>query len=227
METKKNPEHDLHRHSFKFQLAGLIISIAIVITVFEWKSIKEVKGTRTADVPQEAFIPVMNAVHEEKPLPAAPVIKKVDQTVSAVASTISETVAKHLQPADNPGLQPGSSGAFITLPPMEEDSTKIHVMAEVQPRPVGGYEAFYSLLSKNMKYPKQALRQGIEGTIFIEFVINKKGNVDQLKVIKGIGAGCDDEALRLLKLTSWEPGRQRGKPVHVRMIIPIKFKIRN
>ena len=66
----------------------------------------------------------------------------------------------------------------------------------------------------------------MDGKVFVEFVVNRQGELSNVKVIKGIGAGCDEEALRVLALTHWEAGRQRGRPVNVRMVMPISFKIK-
>ena len=67
----------------------------------------------------------------------------------------------------------------------------------------------------------------LEGRVFVEFIINRNGDLSDLKVIRGIGAGCDEEAVRVLALTKWEPGKQRGKPVRVKMILPIHFRLSN
>jgi protein TonB len=87
-------------------------------------------------------------------------------------------------------------------------------------------EDFYKYVSKNIEYPKQARRMGIEGKVFVQFVVDKDGSLSDVKVIKGIGAGCDEEAIRVLKESpKWTPGKQRGRPVRVRMSLPIFFKI--
>ncbi len=125
-------------------------------------------------------------------------------------------------PEENPIDLNSGVGAF-DLPP--EDTTQILLIAEVQPKPEGGYESYYAQLSKNLKYPRQAIRQHVDGRVYVEFVVDRNGTVSQVKVIKGIGAGCDEEAMRVLALTKWEPGKQRGKPVNVRMIIPVIFKM--
>jgi protein TonB len=77
-----------------------------------------------------------------------------------------------------------------------------------------------------MKYPAQARRMGIEGKVFVEFVVDKDGTLTEVKTVKGIGAGCDEEAVRVIQSApKWKPGKQRGRPVKVRMILPIIFKL--
>jgi protein TonB len=77
-----------------------------------------------------------------------------------------------------------------------------------------------------MKYPAQARRMGVEGKVFVQFVIGKDGAISDVKVIKGIGAGCDEEAIRVVQSSpSWNPGKQRGKAVKQRYTLPIIFKL--
>ena len=79
-----------------------------------------------------------------------------------------------------------------------------------------------------MNYPKQARRMGIEGKVYVQFVVDKDGSVTSVRAVKGIGAGCDEEAERVLKSSpKFKPGKQRGRPVKVRMMMPIIFKLNN
>ena len=110
--------------------------------------------------------------------------------------------------------------------PAEEEAEEIFTIVEDQPAPKGGMAAFYEYVSKNMKYPAQARRMGIEGKVFVQFIVDKDGSITEVQAIKGIGAGCDEEAIRVLKnAPKWNPGKQRGRPVKVRMILPIIFKL--
>jgi protein TonB len=81
-------------------------------------------------------------------------------------------------------------------------------------------------LSDNLKYPTQARRMGVEGTVIVVFVINTDGSIQDVEVLRGIGGGCDEEAVKIVKgAPKWEPGKQRGKPVRTRMRLPIRFKL--
>jgi protein TonB len=109
---------------------------------------------------------------------------------------------------------------------VEEEAEEIFTVVENQPQPVGGYETFYKYIYEEIKYPTFALRSNVEGRVFVQFVVEKDGRLTDFVVARGIGAGCDEEALRVLRgAPSWQPGKQRGKPVRVRMILPITFKI--
>jgi len=106
------------------------------------------------------------------------------------------------------------------------DADKIFTMVEQQPEYAGGLEAMYKFINKNMKYPAQARRMGVEGQVFVGFVVDAEGRISEVKTIKGIGAGCDEEAMRVIQLMPpWKPGRQSGKAVKVRFVLPIKFKL--
>ena len=108
----------------------------------------------------------------------------------------------------------------------EEVADTIHIVAEVMPSPVGGMRAFYEYVSKNVKYPSVARRMNIEGKVYMYFVIDRDGSLSDVKVLKGIGGGCDEEAHRVVEAApKWNPGKQRGVPVRVKMTLPIIFKL--
>jgi protein TonB len=110
----------------------------------------------------------------------------------------------------------------------EERVDEIFVIVEEQPMPKGGLKEFYNYVSKNLKYPTQARRLGMEGRVFVEFIVERDGSLTDIKVVKGIGAGCDEEAIRVIAAApKWNPGKQRGREVRVRMIMPIVFKLLN
>jgi len=90
----------------------------------------------------------------------------------------------------------------------------------------GGLEKFYGCIMKNLRYPPEARKNNIQGKVFVEFVVTNTGKIDprSVKVIKGIGYGLDQEAIRVIKgCPDWIPGTQRGQPVAQRMVMPIAF----
>lgn len=105
---------------------------------------------------------------------------------------------------------------------------EVFTLVEQQPDYPGGITAFYKAIANNMNYPEQARKMGIEGRVYVQFIVDKTGLVKDIKTIKRIGGGCDEEAERVIKLTGkWNPGTQRGKPVNVRMVMPINFKLQD
>ena len=102
----------------------------------------------------------------------------------------------------------------------------VFTVVEKQPEFEGGSDAFYRYIANEIKYPLQARQKGVEGRVDVQFVVGKDGSLSDVKVIKGIGAGCDAEAVRVLQnAPSFKPGMQNGKPVFVRMVVPITFKL--
>lgn len=106
-----------------------------------------------------------------------------------------------------------------------EDNAAFTIVDQ-RPQYPGGDQAMYNYLGKEVVYPELARSMGVEGRVFVQFVVNKDGSLDAVHVVKGIGAGCDEEALRVVKnFPRWIPGEQDGKPVYVRMVLPIFFKL--
>ena len=112
-------------------------------------------------------------------------------------------------------------GKLMSLP----DTDGVFTVVENQPTPEGGMGKFYRYVGDNIKYPKEAREKGIEGKVFVQFVVNEYGELTDFKTLKGIGGGCDEEAVRMLQAAAaWNPGTTDGKPVPVRMVMPITFK---
>ena len=90
----------------------------------------------------------------------------------------------------------------------------------------GGFDAWAKFLNKNFRYPKQAKKMGIEGTVRLNFIVNASGSISNITVDRSIGGGCDEEAIRVLsKSPKWNPGKQRGMPVKSRQSVNITFKL--
>jgi TonB family protein len=99
---------------------------------------------------------------------------------------------------------------------------------EVAPEFPGGQKAFGKFLGSNIRYPESARENNIQGKVYIGFVVEKNGELSDLKIIKGIGGGCDEEALRVLKNSpNWKPGMSEGKPVRTSYTFPVTFQIAN
>jgi TonB family protein len=98
---------------------------------------------------------------------------------------------------------------------------------EIQPEFPGGEETRLKFLKNNMIYPKEAIEKGIEGTVYVEFMIEKDGSISNVKVARGgIGGGCDEEAVRVISMMpNWKPGKRGGEDVQTRYILPIHFKL--
>jgi protein TonB len=111
--------------------------------------------------------------------------------------------------------------------PEEEVAEQIFLVVEKSPEPKGGMQEFMRYLGENLEYPQKAIRMQVSGRVYVQFVVNADGSLQDFVVVKGIGAGCDEEAVRVLKnAPKWTPGQQRGKNVRVRMVIPVYFVLK-
>jgi TonB family protein len=102
----------------------------------------------------------------------------------------------------------------------------IYDIVEVMPEFPGGKEALMTYLTKNLKFPDQAREQGVQGTVYITFIVEMDGRISGVRVLRGIGGAFDEEAMRVVReMPIWKPGTQRGKSVRVRYNLPIRFTL--
>ena len=101
------------------------------------------------------------------------------------------------------------------------DDQGFYLMCEKMPELIGGMDG----LQKKIKYPLQAKTLGVQGVVYVQAIINEEGIVDSSKLVKKLGAGCDEEAIRVLKKSKFKPGYDKGKPVKVRFTLPIFFRL--
>ena len=103
---------------------------------------------------------------------------------------------------------------------------KVYEKAEVMPEFPGGEQAMMDFVANNVKYPKEAMEKEISGRVLVSFVVEKDGSINETEVVKGIGGGCDEEAVRVVKaMPKWKPGKEKGKAVRVSFMLPIVFKL--
>jgi periplasmic protein TonB len=223
MEPKKTAKADLTKKSFLFFNIGLIISLGLAIMAFNYRvyddtSVKEFKSDvvvdEILDVPPTEQLPPPPPKIEQPQIIEVPDEKEIEEEININMDVETTTETK----------------VEIPIAPVieeeKEDPNQIFLVVEESAAPIGGMPAFYDYVGKKLKYPAQARRMGIEGKVFVEFVIEKDGSITDVKAIKGIGAGCDEEAVRVVESApKWKPGKQRGKPVRQRMVLPINFKL--
>ncbi|MDA3906018.1 MAG: M56 family metallopeptidase [Bacteroidales bacterium] len=102
----------------------------------------------------------------------------------------------------------------------------IFLVVEVMPEYIGGTETMYEFIGNNIKYPDEAKKEGTQGRVFVTFIVEKDGQISNVEILRGIGGGCDEEAMRVIKnMPNWTPGLQRGEPVRVQYRLPIKFAL--
>jgi periplasmic protein TonB len=232
MEPKKNPKYDIHRQRGVLLNLGLAVSLILLIAAFKWKTKDDrifMDPAYASDVTEEILPDVTPVSQHTRTQTVQP--KRIQTSVPTPSHAVLVEVNNNLPVEVEPlhidqGAQQVDINPGIEIP-VEVVPIDTFRVVEKMPQPVGGWAAFYGILKKNIHYPKKAQRDGVDGKVFVEFTVNDKGQLSNFKILKGIGYGCDEEASRVLALTKWTVGKQRGKPVNVRMVQPIHFNISN
>ena len=223
MIEKKSPEADVTRKSGLYLNIGLVISLLVVITAFEWRFYDD---GALADLGQvsDDFEEMLDIPPTEQPPPPPPPPKIQPEIIEVPDEEEIDEIEVNLdvEITDESAIE-----EIVFEEPVEEEvADEVFTIVEQMPVFPGGREAFYQYVQNNFKYPSQARRMGIEGRVFVQFVVEKKGNITEVQAVRGIGAGCNQEAVRIIKnMPKWKAGKQRGKAVKVRMILPITFKL--
>jgi protein TonB len=150
-------------------------------------------------------------------------IIKNDELKDAVAST--ETVQGDPNADPNEVVVEGTTGGTGTVveAPVEEEILSV---VEEMPELPGGQDKMIAFLAKSIKYPQQAIRSEKQGRVYVQFVVGSNGELTSFEVVRGVGFGLDEEALRASKLMpNWKPGKQGGRAVKVKCVIPVEFKL--
>ena len=225
MEAKKSKNADLENKRSLFFQIGLILTLIAVFMAFEYKSYEPVNTvlmSRSVDNTPEDFIDI--TVQKTK-LPPEPqrqpiVLTIVDNTVEIEDGPIIDVNA-----GENTEIP-----EFVPSLPEEApiiDNTPVKV-PEVKPEFPGGLTAMYAFLSSIIRYPDMAMQTGIQGVVYIGFIVERDGSITDVEVLRGIGGGCDEEAVRVVKsMPNWNPGMQFNRKVRVSYNIPVRFTLKN
>lgn len=225
MDAKKSPKADLESKKVVFTQIGLIITLAIVLFAFNWKTYEkreiDLSQREIVDIPEE-IIPITE--QKVKPPPPPPpkqvtVINIVDDDVE-----IEDEIEIDVEADQDTEIE---EYVPIEVDDDEEvEEAQIFTVVESMPSFPGGDKARIRFLNENIEYPTMARESGIQGRVYVTFVVERNGMVTDVKILRGIGGGCDDEAIRVVKaMPKWIPGKQRGKPVRVQFTLPIKFTL--
>lgn len=225
MELKKNPKADLTQKSSLFMNIGLTVSLLLTIVAFEWKTYDDGDLMDLGQIDDD-FEDIMEIPPTEQPPPPPPKIQLPEIIEVPDEEEIEEEIEVELdvEVTEETVIE----DIVFDDAPAEEEVEEVFTIVEDPAEFPGGMQAFYKFVGDNMKYPAQARRMGIEGRVYVQFVVDKQGNVTEVTAVKGIGAGCDEEAERVLRMSpQFKPGKQRGRPVKQRMVLPIIFRLSN
>jgi periplasmic protein TonB len=227
MEIKKSPKADLENKKIIFREIGLIIGLALMLFAFEYKSYEKTVqdlGTRQAENIAEEIIPITE--QKLKPPPPAPPKQVVQINVVEDDVQVDEDIDINVEADQNTEVEEYVAPVKLDAEEESEEERQIFMVVESMPEFPGGEPALYKYLAENIKYPQMAKESGIQGRVFVTFVVERDGRVTDVRVLRGIGGGCDEEAIRVVAgMPKWAPGKQRGKPVRVQYNLPVKFTL--
>ncbi len=226
MELKKSPKADLESKRNVFLMLGLVVALGVTLLAFEWKT----KPTKATDLGQiqtqeveEEIIPITREQEVKPPPPPPP--PKVVEVLNIVDNDVE--IEDELQIEDTEA----DDETVIDVAPVivaeeeeEADDAQVFFIVEDMPEFPGGELALRKYIANAIKYPVIAQENGIQGKVYVTFVVDKDGGVSDAKIARGVDPSLDKEALRVVNaLPKWKPGKQRGKPVRVSYTVPINF----
>ena len=225
MEEKKSPKANLENKKLMFIQIGMIISLLIAWLAFEHKSYdkREIDPSLlNREVVMDEEMVEITKQEEQKPQPVE-VPKQTTQLEIVQDDVETEDIEINADVEQNEVIE-----EYVAPEVVEEEvvEQEIFQIVEEMPSYPGGEKALLEYVAKNIKYPQIARETGIQGRVFVGFVVEPDGSVSNVKILRGIGGGCDEEAMRVIKsLPKWKPGKQRGRAVRVSYQIPVVFKL--
>jgi protein TonB len=226
MEIKKSPKADLESKKSTFILIGLVVSLFVVWRVFEYKSYDKQsldEFQRTVEVIEEEMVEITKQ-EQPKPQPPAPKPQVTQIEIVDNEEEIEDEIEIDAEVSQDEVIEEYFAPAEIEEEEIVE--AEIFKVVEVMPEFPGGAAKMMEYIQKNMKYPMMARESDIQGRVFVNFVVEPDGSISNVAVLRGIGGGCDEEAVRVVQsMPKWNPGKQRGTAVRCAFTVPIIFKL--
>ena len=223
MKSKKNSEVDIERKKPLLFHIGLVVSLAVVLIAFEWKTFDRTQSTLgqlKVDLEEEEMIPIT----KQEPPPPPP--QPPPQTTIIEIVEDDEEIEEELEIMDTE-IDENTEIDIVEFVEEVVEEPEIFTIVEEMPSFPGGEAELFKYLGSNIKYPAMARDAGIQGIVYVTFVVKEDGKISDVRVLRGVGGGCDEEAVRVVeKMPSWKPGKQRGKSVRVQYNLPIRFTLR-
>lgn len=223
MELKKSPKADLEKKKSLFLEIGYVVALGLVLMAFEWTK-EDVNFASLGELPdlagEEEIIPITRQEMQKPPEPPKP--QKVILELNIVEDDVElddEFEIEDFEASQDEEIE------IIAMEEEEEEEAEVFFIVEDMPTFQGGsLENFRNYIQESIEYPAIAMENGISGTVYVNFVVNQKGEITAINIVRGVDPSLDNEVIRALKAApKWSPGKQRGKPVSVSMAIPVKF----
>jgi len=208
-------------------LIGLVFTLAVTLFAFEWTS-KETSasslGKVQAQAVEEEIIPITRQ-EEVKPPPPPPPPKVVEfLNIVDNDADIDDELQIEDSEADKETVIDVAPVLQTSNKEEEDEEAQVFFIVEEMPEFPGGELALRKYIANSIKYPVIAQENGIQGKVYVTFVVDKDGGISGARVARGVDPSLDKEALRVVNaLPKWKPGKQRGKPVRVSYTVPINF----
>ncbi len=224
MQVKKSPKADLENKKTVFMQIGLVVVLSLVLIAFEWTTtdVNVDYSLMEQDVEVEEEIIPITRQEEVKPPPPPP-----PPAVADILNIVEDDVEldDELEIMDTE-MDQNAMVDFSNMVMEEEtrDAGEIFMIVEEMPEFPGGQEALQRYLASSVRYPVIAQENGIQGRVYIQFVINQTGEVTNATILRGVDPSLDREALRVVQaMPKWKPGKQRNRAVRVSYTVPINF----
>lgn len=221
MEIKKSNEADLERKVWVFRSLGLIMIASVVLMAFTYTVAdademveEDIDNSMQDELVFDMEVPEEEPEPEVEDVPPPPIIEEIevvedDEEIEEVDLGLDEEIEEIDEEVEH----------VIEEEPIAD-------FAEVEPTFPGGEGAMMSWIQEHIEYPQLAIEMGEQGIVYVQFVVNKDGSIEQVKVMRGVSDALDDEAKRVVKrMPKWTPGEQAGKKVRVRYTLPIHFRL--
>lgn len=225
MEEKKSPKANLENKKLMFIQIGMVISLLIAWLAFEHKNYdkREIdESLFNREIVEDLEMTEITKQEEQKPQPVE--LPKQTTQLEIVQDDVEvEDIEINAEVDQQEVIE-----EYVPVEVEEEEvqEQEIFQIVEEMPSFPGGEAKLMEYVAKNIKYPQIARETGIQGRVFVGFVVEPDGSISNVKLLRGIGGGCDEEAMRVIKsLPKWKPGKQRGKAVRVSYQIPVFFKL--
>ncbi|HKL02255.1 MAG TPA: TonB family protein [Cryomorphaceae bacterium] len=225
MNRKKAKNSDIEKWRMPLFLLGVTFSAAVVLSAFEWRTPNEsLPGDGLGEINTIELEPEPILVSAMRP-PKPPEQSKLNPDKLAIVKKLSPKPIEAKTPKKDFGGEPWVEP--IDFPPELYDEEPVRPPVDhpdVYPEFPGGEQALFNFLGEHTRYPQRGRDAGLQGKVYIEFVVNENGDVEQVAILKGLGMGFDREAIRVISaMPKWKPGLQNGKKVAVRYRLPIHF----
>ena len=224
MDNKKNPSVDLEKRKGLLFQVGMVFALGLVLVSFEWAIFDKTNsdlGSLNLDIEEEEMIPLTQQTPPPPPPPPPP-----PQTTIIDIVEDDEEIEDELEIDDTEA----DEDTEVQMQEIEEEEEyvelEIFTIVEENAQFPGGESAMNKFLGENLKYPKMAQDAGIQGIVYVTFVVEPTGIITSIKILRGLGGGCDDAAVNAIKkMPKWNAGKQRGKAVRVQFNLPVRFRL--